>query len=170
MSGRTYEKTFAAHKAMGRPVQALTSTHHNYTYNCPDLLTDGIRGEGPYNSGDFAGWYDKPFEAVVEMDGTAYSSVSLSTIAFRHDWIFGPMDMTVYTSEDGENFTQVAHADYPVTGLIDDGNVCEAYTLNFPETSAKFLKVTASCIESLPDWHPGKGSPGFLFVDEVIVR
>ena len=170
MSGRTYEKTFAAHKAMGRPVQALTPTHHNYTYNCPDLLTDGIRGEGPYNSGDFAGWYDKPFEAVVEMDGTAYSSVSLSTIAFRHDWIFGPMDMTVYTSEDGENFTQVAHADYPVTGLIDDGNVCEAYTLNFPETSAKFLKVTASCIESLPDWHPGKGSPGFLFVDEVIVR
>ena len=170
MSGRTYEKTFAAHKAMGRPVQALTPTHHNYTYNCPDLLTDGIRGEGPYNSGDFAGWYDKPFEAVVEMDGTAYSSVSLSTIAFRHDWIFGPMDMTVYTSEDGENFTQVAHADYPVTGLIDDGNVCEAYTLNFPETSAKFLKVTASCIESLPDWHPGKGSPGFLFADEVIVR
>ena len=170
MSGRTYEKTFAAHKAMGRPVQALTPTHHNYTYNCPDLLTDGIRGEGPYNSGDFAGWYDKPFEAVVEMDGTAYSSVSLSTIAFRHDWIFGPMDMTVYTSEDGENFTQVAHADYPVTGLIDDGNVCEAYTLNFPETSAKFLKVTASCIESLPDWHPGKGSPGFLFVDEVIVK
>lgn len=170
MSGRTYEKTFAAHKAMGRPVQALTPTHHNYTYNCPDLLTDGIRGEGPYNSGDFAGWYDKPFEAVVEMDGTAYSSVSLSTIAFRHDWIFGPMDMTVYTSEDGENFTQVAHADYPVTGLIDDGNVCEAYTLNFPETSAKFLKVTASCIETLPDWHPGKGSPGFLFVDEVIVK
>ena len=167
--GKIYEKSFTGHKAMGRPVKALTETHHNYTYNCPDMLTDGLRGAGPYNSGDFAGWYNKPFEAVIEMDGTPYSSVTLSTIAFRHDWIFGPMDMTIYTSEDGESFTQVAHADYTVTGLIDDGNVCEAYTLNFPETSAKFLKVTASCIKSLPDWHPGKGSPGFLFVDEVVV-
>ena len=167
--GKIYEKSFTAHKAMGRPVKALTETHHNYTYNCPDMLTDGLRGAGPYNSGDFAGWHNKPFEAVIEMDGDSYSSVTLSTIAFRHDWIFGPMDMTIYISEDGESFTQVAHADYTVTGLIDDGNVCEAYTLNFPETSAKFLKVTASCIKSLPDWHPGKGSPGFLFVDEVIV-
>ena len=167
--GKIYEKSFTGHKAMGRPVKALTETHHNYTYNCPDMLTDGLRGAGPYNSGDFAGWYNKPFEAVIEMNGDSYSSVTLSTIAFRHDWIFGPMDMTIYTSEDGESFTQVAHADYTVTGLIDDGNVCEAYTLNFPETSAKFLKVTASCIKSLPDWHPGKGSPGFLFVDEVVV-
>ena len=167
--GNIYEKSFTGHKAMGRPVKALTETHHNYTYNCPDMLTDGLRGAGPYNSGDFAGWYNKPFEAMIEMDDTPYSSVTLSTIAFRHDWIFGPIDMTIYTSEDGESFTQVAHADYTVTGLIDDGNVCEAYTLNFPETSAKFLKVTASCIKSLPDWHPGKGSPGFLFVDEVVV-
>ena len=170
MSGRTYEKSFTAHKAMGRPAKTLTPTHHNYTYNCPDLLTDGLRGKGPYNSGDFAGWYDEPFEVVIDMDGTAYSSVTLSTIAFRHDYIFGPMDMTVYTSEDGENFTEAAHADYPIIGLIDDGNECEEHTLNFPETSARYLKVTASCIETLPDWHPAKGSAGFLFVDEVIVR
>ena len=167
---RIFEKTFTHHKAMGRPAKALTEPHENYTFSCPDLLTDGLRGEGPYNSGDFAGWYNHPMEVVVEMDGSSYSSVSLSTIAFRHDWIFGPMDMTVYTSEDGESFTEVAHADYPVVGLIDDGNVCEVHTLNFPETSAKYLKVTASCIEVLPDWHPGKGSPGFLFADEIIVE
>ena len=170
MSGRTYEKSFTAHKAMGRPVQALTPTHHNYTYNCPDMLTDGLRGAGPYNSGDFAGWYDKPFEALIEMDGTAYSSVTLSAFVFRYDYIFGPTYMTVYTSEDGKEFTEMAHADYAIEGGMDDGNGCAEYTLTFPETSAKYLKVTAGCLEALPDWHTGKGNPGFVFIDEVVVE
>lgn len=168
--GKIYEKSFTAHKAMGRPVQALTETHHNYKYNCPDMLTDGLRGSGPYNSGDFAGWYNKPFEAVIEMDGAPYNSVTLSTFAFRYDYIFGPTDMTVYVSEDGKEYTEVAHSDYAIEGLMDDNNGCAEYTLTFPETTAAYLKVTAGCLEALPDWHPGKGSPGFLFVDEVVVQ
>ena len=134
------------------------------------MLTDGLRGAGPYNSGDFAGWYNQPFEAVIEMDGAPYSSVTLSTFAFRYDYVFGPLDLTVYVSENGEEYTEVAHADYAVEGTIDDHNGCAEYTLSFPETAAKYLKVTAACIKSLPDWHPGKGQPGFLFVDEVLVR
>ena len=168
-STRTFSKTFEAHKAMGRPVTALTETHPNYTYNCPDLLTDGLRGAGPYNSGDFAGWYNKPVEAVIEMDGTPYSSVTLSTFVFRYDYVFNPLDLTVYVSENGNEYTEVAHDEYPVEGGVDDGNGCNEYTVTFPETSAKYLKVTARCLEALPDWHSGKGNPGFVFVDEIVV-
>ncbi len=170
LTGRTFKKTFAAHKAMGRPVQTLTETHPNYTFTCPDLLTDGLVGEGPYNSGDFAGWYNQPFEAVLDMGGAAYSEVTLSTFVFKHDWVFQPENVKVLTSDDGENFTEVAHME--VTGIenINDGNGAIDYTLQFPETSAKYLKVTAGCCTSLPEWHPGAGSPGFLFIDEVIVR
>ena len=106
---------------------------------------------------------------MIEMDGDSYSSVTLSTIAFRYDYIFGPTEMTVYVSEDGKEYTEVAHVDYAVEGLIDDFNGCAEYTLTFPETTAPYLKVTAGCLEALPDWHSGKGSPGFLFVDEVVV-
>ncbi len=170
LTGRTFKKTFAAHKAMGRPVQTLTETHPNYTFTCPDLLTDGLVGDGPYNSGDFAGWYNQPFEAVIDMGGAAYSEVTLSTFVFKHDWVFQPENVKVLTSDDGENFSEVAHMD--ITGIenINDGNGAIDYTLQFPETSAKYLKVTAECCTSLPEWHPGAGSPGFLFIDEVIVR
>ena len=170
LSGRTYEKTFTAHKAMGRPVQALTETHPNYTFACPDLLTDGLVGEGPYNSGDFAGWYNRPFEAVIDMGGASYSEMTLSTFVFKHDWVFQPESIKVFTSDDGENFTEVAHMD--ITGIenINDGNGAIDYTLQFPETSAKHLKVVAECCTSLPEWHPGAGHPGFLFIDELIVK
>ena len=170
MSGRTFEKSFTAHKAMGRPVRLVTTTHPNYTFNCPDLLTDGLVGEGPYNSGDFAGWYNQPFEVVVEMDGAEYSEVTLSTIVFKYDWIMNPTSFTVLTSEDGENFTEVAHMDIECVGQMDDANGCQDYTLAFGETSAKYLKVIAGCCTSLPEWHPGAGHPAFLFVDEVIVK
>jgi len=166
---RIYSKTFQAHKAMGRPVSALTETHPSYTYNCPDMLTDGLRGAGPYNSGDFAGWYNKPVEVVIEMDGTPYSSVTLSTFVFRYDYVFNPLDLTVYVSEDGKDYSEVAHDEYPIEGGVDDGNGCNEYTVNFPETTAKYLKVTAGCLSALPDWHSGKGNPGFVFVDEIIV-
>ena len=170
MSGRTFEKSFTAHKAMGRPVRLVTTTHPNYTFNCPDLLTDGLVGEGPYNSGDFAGWYNQPFEVVVEMDGAEYSEVTLSTIVFKYDWIMNPTSFTILTSEDGENFTEVAHMNIECVGQMDDANGCQDYTLTFGQTSAKYLKVIAGCCTSLPEWHPGAGHPAFLFVDEVIVK
>ena len=170
LGGRVYEKHFTAHKAMGRPVKTLTETHPNYTFSCPDLLTDGLIGNGPYNSGDFAGWYNQPFEAIVDMGGAAYSEATICTIVFKYDWIMNPEDYTVYTSEDGETFTEVAHMDIPVEGQMDDGNGCKDYTLTFSETSAKYLKITAKCCTSLPAWHPGAGNPAFLFVDEIIVK
>ena len=170
MGGRVYEKHFTSHKAMGRPATALTETHPSYTFNCPDLLTDGLVGEGPYNSGDFAGWYNQPLEVVVEMGGETYDSMTLSAIVFRYDYLFGPESISVMTSEDGENYTEVAYEAYKVEGRVDDGNGCHDYTLTFPATSAKYLKVKAEVIKALPEWHSGAGRPGFLFVDEIIVK
>ena len=141
---KVYERTFNAHKAMGKPVRTLTPTHPSYTFNCPDMLTDGILGgDGPYNSGFFAGWYRDQFEAVIDMDGCTYSEVTLSTLVFKYDYIFPPVDLVVLTSEDGKNFTEVTRAEYPLSGGYHDGNGKNNYTVTFPETSAKYLKVTA---------------------------
>lgn len=168
--GRVYTKTFMAHKAMGRPVTDFTETHPDYKFNCPDLLTDGVVGNGPYNSSEFAGWYEKPFEAVIDMGEVNFSKVTLSTFVFKYDFIFNPMNLVVYISENGKEFKEVAREDYEIAGQMDEANGCQDYTIEFPEVSARYLKVTAQTLEALPEWHPGKGYPGFLFVDEVIVE
>ena len=167
---RIYEKRFEHHKAMGRPVKVLTDLHPRYTFNIPDMLTDGLRGSGPYNSGDFAGWYAQPMEVIIEMDGNSYNSVTLGAFVFKGDYIFGPTYLCISTSEDGNEFSEVARQEYPTEKGYNEGNGCRDYTVNFPETSAKYLKVKAGCLEALPEWHSGKGRPGFVFVDEVIVR
>ena len=168
---KTYTKEFTGHKAMGRPVSIGTEPHSSYVYGAPDNLTDGILSMDTYTSGDWAGWCDSPFEATVDMkDCGQYSSVTLSTYVFKHDWIFNPTDIRVLTSDDGKTFTEVAYAEIKTIDNIDDGNGRQEYTLTFAPAEARYLKVTASPVTRLPDWHPGKGSAGFLFVDEVIVR
>ena len=170
MGDRVWEKNFSAHKAMGRPVKTLTTPHPNYTFSCPDLLTDGLVGAGPYNSGDFAGWYNQPFAAIIDMGGAEYSEVTLSTIVFKYDWIINARNFSVHASQDGENFTDLARMDIKTEGQMDEGNGCKDYTLKFEPTDAKYLKVIAECCTALPSWHPGAGKPGFLFIDEIIVK
>ncbi len=165
-----FSKEFQYHKAMGRPTTTLTSPHHSYTYDSPALLTDGVRGGSTFSSGEYAGWCGQSFEAVVEMTGDeAYSSVTLGTIVVKYDWIFNPLDLVVFTSEDGKNFTEVARAEYPAEGP-DEENGKKEYTLTFPETSAKYIKITSRTLEELPQWHDGRGRNAFVFIDEIIVR
>ena len=168
---KTYTKEFTGHKAMGRPASIGTQPHSSYVYGAPDHLTDGILSYDTYTSGDWAGWHDGPFEATIDMYGCGpYSSITLSTYVFKHDWIFNPTDISVAVSEDGKNFIEVASVEIKTINNIDDGNGRQEYTLTFPETSTRHLKITANSVTAIPEWHPGKGSPGFLFVDEVIVK
>ncbi len=166
---RSYEKSFEIHKAWLRPVKVLTEPNDNDRYNCPDQLTDGLRGSGPFNNGDFVGWRKTPFEAVVEMDGTPYSSVTIGTVVNKLEYITSPLDLVVYTSEDGAEFTEAARLDIPVIAENDADGLRE-FSVSFPETSAKFVKVTASCLKAMPEWHVRKGRTGYLFIDEIIVK
>ena len=168
---KTYEKEFKGHKAMGRPVTLCTEPHDNYVYGAPDCLTDGILGKDTYTSGDWAGWYDVPFEAVVDMNGCGeYSEVTLGTFVFKHDWIFNPVNMTISVSDDGKEFREVAFAEYETIANVDDGNGRQEYTLAFEPVEARYLKVKAGVVSPIPEWHAGAGKPGFLFVDEISVR
>ena len=165
-----YKKSFEFHKAMGRNVKITHKTHPKYTYDTPRNLVDGIRGSEIYKCNEWSGWYGKPFEAVIDMEGSEpYSSVTLGTLVNKASYIFNPLGMKVLVSDDGENFTEVASAEYePAAQDSQDGIV--DYTLTFPDTSARYLKVIAQNIESLPTWHHAAGRKGYVFVDEIIVK
>ena len=170
MEDRTFVRTFLGHKAMGREVSIAYAPHRSYTFNCPDMLTDGIRGASHYRSGEWAGWYREPFEAVIDMGGEIpYSKVTIGTFIEKGDFIFNPLDLTISTSEDGNTYQQIAKADFPAEGR-NDANGIKDFSVTFPETSSRYLKVTATTITSLPDWHVAAGYNGFLFVDEVMVN
>ena len=103
------------------------------------------------------------------MAGETYSTVTLGTVSVKYDWIFCPESIVISTSDDGKTFTEVAKAVYGPE-KEDAPNELKEYTLSFPETSARYLKVWAETTDEIPDWHEAAGKPGFLFVDEIVVR
>lgn len=166
---RTFTKSFTGHKAMGKPSTGHNEPHRSYTFTYPDNLTDGIRGADSYASGEWVGMYAKPLDVTIDMGGEEkYSSVTLGTFIVTGDFVFNPTYMKISVSEDGKEFTEIAHTDFQMPVKHESG--IKDFTVEFPETSARFLKVTAGTIEALPEWHGAHGSKGFLFVDEISVK
>lgn len=51
-----------------------------------------------------------------------------------------------------------------------DPNQIYEHTLTFTPVKTRYVKVKALSEKSIPAWHGGKGKPGYLFVDEIILN
>lgn len=170
MNTTVYTQDFVDNKAIGREVTLLSQPREKYRYGAPDTFVDGIRGVFQYSSGQWAGWFGEPLEAMIDMGGEqTYSAVTLGTMVIKDEDVFPPLNVTVCTSDDGKTFTEAGRLDIPEETRANPDGLRE-YTVEFPGTSARYLKISAKTVEAMPSWHGRAGTPGFLFVDEIIVK
>ena len=155
---KTYVQEFQMSKSTARPAVVNTEAHNRYKNGLPDVLVDGVRGNSNYKSGQWGGWRNNVCDVTIDLGGASYSSMTLGALINKPASIYNPISIAVFTSEDGENFTEVAKAEYPAD-TKDVADRLEDYTLTFPETNARFMKVVAS---------PAKKA--YIFVDEIIVK
>ena len=111
----------------------------------------------------------EPFDVVVEMDGSRYSSVTVGTLVAKPDWIFNPVSISISVSKNDMDYQTVAQETYPVDGP-DAPNGIRDYRINIPETDSKYIRVKVQPVEALPEWHGGKGRRGYIFIDEITVE
>lgn len=157
-------------KATACPVELLQPTHKNYTYNGGATLTDGLLGNKGFGTGRWLGFSGNDLEAVIDLkQNTDVSSVSLNTCVDKGSWIFDARNIEVSVSADGKSFTKVASKSLPALEEQTPDNIY-TYELTFPQTTTRYVKVTATSEHNIPEWHGGKGKPAFLFVDEISVK
>ena len=157
-------------KATACPVELLQPTHKNYTYNGGATLTDGLLGDKGFGTGRWLGFSGNDLEAVIDLkQNTDVSSVSLNTCVDKGSWIFDARNIEVSVSADGKTFTKVASKSLPALEEQTPDNIY-TYELTFPQTTTRYVKVTATSEHNIPEWHGGKGKPAFLFVDEISIK
>lgn len=158
------------HKALGRSVTWSRRPHPRYVSGLPESLVDGIRGPQIFKSEEWGAWNGGPVSLTIDMEQTEpYSSVTVGMISDKPSYVFFPEKIVVEVSEDGENFSEVAVADNGVENETDP-DMLKDFTLTFPETSARYIKVTIEPVKNIPDWHYAAGRRTYVFVDELIVR
>ena len=170
-NSRVFQKEIKLHKACFKPITMLQPINAQYAYDGAGTLIDGLKGTFNYKTGRWIAFYCNDMEAVIDMkQPTEFSSVSISTLVEKGDWIFDVRRFSVSVSDDGENFTEIGAEEYPAMTESNPNKIYE-HTLRFEKAQqARYIKVCARPENSIPEWHGGKGRPAFVFIDEITVE
>lgn len=157
-------------KSSMKSIVANQPVNKQYEFNGASTLVDGLKGNGSYRTGRWIAFLRNDMDVTIDMkQPTEISDVEISTCVEKGDWIFDARGFSVEISEDGKNFAKVASEDYPVMAATDRNGIYN-HKLTFAPVKTRYVKVVALSEKSIPDWHGGKGNPGFLFVDEITVN
>lgn len=169
-NSRIFKEQVNIHLASFKPITMLQPVNRQYAFDGPNTLLDGLKGNHNYKTGRWIAFFRNDMEAVIDMkEPTEISSVSISTLVEKGDWVFDARLFLVAVSNDGQNFQTIAQEEYPAMTL-DNPNQIYQHTLDFMPVTARYIKVYAKPEHSLPEWHGGKGHPAFLFLDEISIN
>ncbi len=148
----------------------LTQPATQYSSNTNLTLVDGIRGEEDFRIGGWLGFQEINCEAVVDL--RAEKKISKFGMGFLQDinaWIFMPLKVEFFTSNDGKNFTSVGVVQNDVPN-DQWGTILKTFYLKTAPVSARYVKAVAYNIGHCPPGHKGDNGPAWIFCDEVIVE
>ena len=167
---RVFSEEIKIHKASFRPITMLQPINEQYKFEGAGVLLDGLKGNFNYKTGRWIAFYKNDMEAVIDMkQPTEISSVSISTLVEKGDWVFDARKFAVSISEDGKNFKEIAKEEYPAMTL-DNPNQIYDHVLTFDPVKTQYIKVYVQPEHKLPNWHGGKGLQSFIFIDEITVN
>ena len=157
-------------KSSLKPIVANQPLNKQYMYKGVTTLVDGLKGDGNYKTGRWIAFRGNDMDVTIDLlQPTEISTVAFSACVEKGDWIFDARSFTVEVSDDGKTFTKVKNEEYPVMKENDRNGVYE-HKMEFSPVTARYVRIVATTENSMPEWHGGKGSLAFLFVDEITVN
>jgi Domain of unknown function (DUF4838)/F5/8 type C domain/Glycosyl hydrolase family 20, domain 2 len=155
-------------KAVGANVTLQYAFSDDYPAKGPHTLTDGNPGYGDY-SYNWLCFYGVPMIATIDLGKTQkISDVRMHFLDDPRHRIFLPANILVETSADGIN--------YHKAGNTNSANTAEHYEttvkeFSFPtSTTARYIRVTANDLPTLPDWRAADNKKPMIACDEIYVQ
>lgn len=147
----------------------LTKPDKQYPGEGDKSLTDGRKGFiEDFKEPSWLGYQNDAFSASFEFssDAPAVRSVVISYGTNISSYIFPPEVVEVWGGKDSKDakLLQSIKITQPTTY---DSPKLAALVLPLKSSSHPYYKVIAKPVAKLPAWHSGKGSKGWVFVDEV---
>ncbi len=132
-------------------------------------LTDGKAGILDYCH-SWLGFYGDTLDAVIDLGSRKrIHEIRLDFFYYPLSWIFFPQTINYYVSKDGKDWQYVGtiHPDDPTRLAVP-----EIKTFASPRFSrrARYVRVQAIPLPTIPVWHRAIGNPSWIFTDEIIVN
>lgn len=150
---------------------AIKSVYNKqYHAGGPEGLIDGILGNENWRKGDWQGYQEQDFEAVIDLQKEMpVNAIKGRFLQDSRSWILMPSRVEYYASNDGKNFTLVSTVNNDVQPQ-DTTTQIKSFDAALKDTKAHYIKVKAYNFGTLPQWHQGAGGEAFIFVDEITIN
>lgn len=170
LASNVLSETFYMHKAVMKPVTLNTKPHKNYHGNSPYELVNGVKGDVYFRSGKWVAHVEEDFDATIDLQKVQpIKEVSLQTLTAEGDWVLPDRGVILSVSNDGKTFKEVFNEPKPEMPAATAPTV-NRQTITLQNVKGRYLRVKVLSERSMPAWHPGKGHPAFVFVDEIVVK
>lgn len=151
-------------------VTLINDPNEKYYSQGGKTLVDLKRGSTNFVDGNWLGYTGSHLKATFELDETQeISSISVGALSAPGSWIFFPVGFRVQVSSDGKNFKTIHTKDL---GQPEPSSVIalQFFDLDFPITTAKYVRVEVKSVLKNPSWHQNPGGDSWLFVDEIVIN
>ncbi len=157
-------------KIPGRHVELHAHYTPRYGAGGDDALIDGLRGKANFRLGAWQGFQGQDLEARVDLGAAPeLQRLTLGCLQDTRSWILLPLAVDFAVSTDGVHYESVGTATHDVPDRNLDVLVRDLQ-VSFPPRRARFVRIRVHSYGPLPAWHPGAGSPSFIFVDELVAE
>ncbi|MCC6726820.1 MAG: chitobiase/beta-hexosaminidase C-terminal domain-containing protein [Saprospiraceae bacterium] len=143
---------------------AIAPAPKKYMANGWKTLCDGKLGDGNFQE-NWLGFEEKTVEMVLFFaEQRTINQLAFGYLQQQGSWIFGPAEVQVY----GENGRLLCSKTL-LTAAEEQAPAQSFVFVELPPGKHKSLTIKIKGLPAIPDWHPGKGSTGWIFLDEVVV-
>lgn len=130
-------------------------------------LIDNLRGIENYRIGGWQG-FTTDCEVVMDLrEVKPVSRVGAGCLEEQRAWIFFPIAMEVYVSEDGKDYKRFGSQEIKVD-RTEDAHIKDVEVKG--KANARYVKIILRNYGKLPEWHLSAGQQSWLFIDEVWVK
>lgn len=142
---------------------------YNYADQGDDALINGLHGKANWRLGNWQGYNPDDLIAILDLGQVKpINKVSIGTLQDSRAWIVFPRYVQYWVSDDGKEYKLLATVNTKVD--IKDLDVQTQEFSADLHTNARYIKVVAKQYGPLPEWHGSKGSPSYIFADEITVE
>jgi len=167
------QKSFYKSELNPDNITLITQPDPKYIGNGGQTIMDHELGDVNFGNGKWLGYMKTNMEFVMQFkNATPLNEVIFNTLINTGSYIFPIQNIQMEASEDGKQFKQIQNTDFTnITKAYSKEtniNQTQAFKLKVPKgKNYKYYKFTLRNLKQLPQWHPGKGTPAWIFVDEV---
>ena len=172
ISSDMVQKTFYKSAIHPDTIYFVTNPDKKYAGIGAKTLIDYELGEKNFSNGKWLAYKDATMKFVIGFKQTRpLQTAHFNAFIDNGSYIFPIVSIMIEGSNDGKEFKKLNEAKFPSLKETKVVRENKSFSCSIPAGAAyKYYRFTLLNLKKLPKWHPGKGTPAWIFVDELFLN